>query len=189
MNRRQFAIGAACLLATKGARAEAFTVLHPHARFITADIDVHVVFALGSAKSQAFERELRGWTLPADVDLLRIHASGTPALERQQRAFYTIAALRRVDRLLAKAFESDCTRESTIGLLRTVGIDPAVAARTYDSAGVTDLMKQADARASAYEAQEFPSVVVDGRFRVSSGAILPVVDSLVKRVRAERAAR
>ena len=196
MNRRHFAIGALSLLGAASfagsARAEV-TVLHPHVRVVTQGIDVDVLFAFSSKKSFSFERDaLQAWVrqLPDDVDLTRVHSSGSALLVSQQRAFYTMQSLRRANRLLLRAFESDLSRDGTIALLRSAGIDPQTTQRAYDSAAVTALMKQADARASAYEAEELPTVVVDGRFRVTGGvtAILPTVDALVKRVRIERAA-
>ena len=86
------------------------------------------------------------------------------------------------------------TAEQWADFFTNYGVDKAKALSTYNSFGVTSQIKQAEARARSYKITGTPEMVVDGKYRISSrlagghAEMLKVVDFLVAKIRAERAA-
>lgn len=167
-------------------------------------IEVVEVFWYGCSHCFLFEPLLEEWqtTLPQQVDFQRSPAMWNRVMALHAQAFYAAKALGVLDKMHAPLFEAlnvagkklD-TEDALAALFAAHGVDGAAFRKAFNSFGVQASVKQADARARSYRVTGTPEMVVDGTYRVSARtagsneAMLQVVDHLIGKVRAERAAR
>ncbi len=172
----------------------------------TADptkIEVAEVFAYSCPHCFDFEPLLHAWEKKQDSDvyLSQTHAMWNPQMEPLVRGYYTSVALKIKDKTHMAVFNALHLERKPLGsaeqwadFFATYGVDKAKALSTYNSFGVTSQIKQAEARARGYKITGTPEMVVEGKYRISSrlagghAEMLKVVDFLVAKVRAERAA-
>lgn len=164
-------------------------------------IEVAEVFSYLCSHCYHFEPLLTAWAKkqPADVQLVQTHASFNQNWPVYQRAYYTILALGVKDKVQDAVFNSVfvgqkqmLTAEAWADFLSLYGVDKQKTLSTYNSFGVNSQIKQADARVRDFKVSATPTVVVDGRFKVAVSKhedMLRVTQSLVDKVRAERAAK
>ncbi|MFO1389690.1 thiol:disulfide interchange protein DsbA/DsbL [Cellvibrio sp.] len=164
-------------------------------------IEVAEVFSYLCSHCYHFEPLLTAWAKkqPADVQLVQTHASFNQNWPIYQRAYYTILALGVKDKVQDAVFNSVfvgqkqmLTAEAWADFLSLYGVDKQKTLSTYNSFGVNSQIKQADARVRDFKVSATPTVVVDGRFKVAVSKhedMLRVTQSLVDKVRAERAAK
>ncbi len=164
-------------------------------------IEVGEVFSYLCSHCYHFEPLLAAWTKkqPADVKFVQTHASFNQNWPVYQRAYYTIVALGVKEKVQEAVFSSVfvgqkqmLTAEAWADFLALYGVDKQKTLSTYNSFGVNSQIKQADARVRDFKVSATPTVVVDGRFKVLVSKhedILRVTQSLVDKVRAERAGK
>lgn len=179
-----------------------YTVLAEPLR--TADpskIEVAEAFAFPCHACFNFEPEFSAWVKKqqADVALVKTHVSFRPEWKPYQRGFYTLLSLKLKENHIMDIFnaihndnkELD-TAQDWADLLATYGVDKQLAISTYDSFAVSSQIKQADARTAGYRVDSTPTVIVEGKYKVSNKLssyedVLKVTQFLVDKARAERA--
>lgn len=167
-------------------------------------IEVAEVFAYSCPHCFDFEPMLQAWEKQQadDVYLSQTHAMWNPQMEPLVRAYYTSVALKLTEKTHMAIFNALHLERKQINspeqwadFFAIYGVDKSKALSTYNSFGVTSQIKQAEARARSYKITGTPEMVVDGKYRISSRLagghteMLKVVDFLVAKIRAERAAK
>jgi thiol:disulfide interchange protein DsbA len=165
-------------------------------------IEVTEVFAYSCPHCFHFEPLVSVWEKkqPADVKFVQMHAMWNPQMEPMMRGFYTMQVLKLQAKAHLAAFNVIHLEHKTLNnaeqwanFLSLYGVDKDKILKTYDSFGVSSLIKQADARQRSFKISGTPEMVVDGKYRVSSREagsqedMLKVVDFLIAKIRAERA--
>ena len=163
-------------------------------------IEVVEFFWYGCPHCHAFEPQLDAWSrqLPADVALRRVPVAFREDFVPQQKLFYALEALGRLD-LHARVFHTvhverqPTHRDDTI-LAWAVrqGLDRARFQEAYNSFGVATRARRALQLQEAYQVEGVPALGVAGRFYTDGQAAgsmpraLQVVDYLVAEVRRGR---
>ncbi len=170
----------------------------------SSKIEVAEVFSYSCPHCFDFEPMLQAWEKqqPEDVYLSQTHAMWSPQMEPLIRGYYTSIALKIKDKTHMAIFNALHLERKSINnadqwadFFATYGVDKAKTLSTYNSFGVTSQIKQAEARARGYKITGTPEMVVDGKYRITSrlagghAEMLKVVDFLVAKIRAERAAK
>lgn len=165
-------------------------------------IEVAEFFSYACAHCYKFEPLLQAWAkkLPADVSMVQTHVSfNRPDWTNYQRGFYTILSLGIKDKVQDAVFNSIYVANKQISgaqdwadFLSLYGVDKQKTLSTYNSFGVNTQIKQAEARSRDFKIASTPTLIVDGRFRVTATNhedMLKVAQFLVDKVRAERPAK
>lgn len=163
-------------------------------------IEVVEFFWYSCPHCNAFEPQLEAWSkkLPADVVLRRVPVAFRDDFVPQQRLFYVLEALGRLD-LHGKVFQAihqerqPTNREDTIlAWAQKNGLDRAKVQELYNSFTVSTKARRASQLQEAYAVEGVPALGVAGRFYTDgemSGSMqraLQVVDSLVGEIRQGR---
>ena len=209
MQRRDFSAGllaAGTLALVPAARAQRagtdFRVLSQPAPVDTpaGKIEVIEFFWYSCPHCHAFEPALEAWSrkLRPDVALRRAPVAFRDDFVPQQRLFYTLEAMGRMD-LHAKVFQAihverqPTNRDDTIlSWAQKNGLDRAKFQEVYASFSVQSRAKRAAQLQDAYQLQGVPSLGVAGRFYVDGelagnmNRALEIVDYLVSEVRQGR---
>jgi protein dithiol oxidoreductase (disulfide-forming) len=166
-------------------------------------IEVAEAFAYPCHACFNFEPILKRWveSQPKDVSFVRNHVTFRAEWVPYQRGYYTVLSLK-----LKKSIDTDIfneihvkhnelnTAQSWANFLSNYGIKKEKVIGIYNSFGVSSQMKQADARNNGYKITSTPSLVVDGKYKVSGNLksyeqVLQVAQFLVDKVRTEKALR
>jgi protein dithiol oxidoreductase (disulfide-forming) len=169
----------------------------------TADpskIEVTEVFWYGCPHCYAFEPLLESWVgkLPADVSFVRSPVIWDAATEFHAKVFAVEQALgsfEKTHKPIFDAFHQKHNRlldeKSVRELFVAQGVDGAAFDKTWASFGVSSAVKQASTKVQEYGITGVPSLVVNGKYRISTGEavktqadMLKVVDFLVAKDRA-----
>ena len=160
-------------------------------------IEVVEFFWYSCPHCNAFEPQLESWSkrLPKDVVLRRVPVAFRPDFEPQQRLFYTLESLGRLD-LHGKVFQTLHQQrqplqneEAILAWLQAQGLDRAKAQAAYQSFGITTKIRRALLLQEAYEVEGVPALGVAGRFYTDGQMAgdmpraIQVVESLVARLR------
>lgn len=163
-------------------------------------IEVLEFFWYACPHCNAFEPQLEAWSkrLPRGVVLRRVPVAFRPTFEPQQRLYYTLEALGRLD-LHGKVFEAIHqarqpmdSEEAHLAWAQAQGLDRAKVQTAYQSFGVAAKIRRALVLQQAYEVEGVPSLGVAGRFYTdaelagSMNRALQVVDDLVAALRVRR---
>ncbi len=163
-------------------------------------IEVIEFFWYSCPHCHAFEPALEAWAgkLPADVAFRRAPVAFRDDFVPQQRLFYTLEAMRRMD-LHAKVFQAIHVErqptnrdDSILAWAQKNGLDRAKFQETYTSFSVQSKARRAAQLQDAYQLQGVPSFGVAGRFYVDGelagnmNRALEVVDFLAAEVRQGR---
>ncbi len=163
-------------------------------------IEVIEFFWYSCPHCHAFEPALEAWAgkLPADVAFRRAPVAFRDDFVPQQRLFYTLEAMRRMD-LHAKVFQAIHVErqptnrdDSILAWAQKNGLDRAKFQETYTSFAVQSKARRAAQLQDAYQLQGVPSFGVAGRFYVDGelagnmNRALEVVDFLAAEVRQGR---
>lgn len=168
----------------------------------TTRIEVTEFFWYGCPHCFDFEPVLVAWLkkLPADVSFRRVPAIfPNPKWPQAARLYYTLEAMNLVDKLHDDVFNAihiDRLRlfeeKVVFDWVAKQGVDAKKFAAAWSSAGVQGRVQQAKELTLAAGVLGVPSVMVDGRYMALSsgnyGDLVAVIDQLIERVRAERAA-
>jgi thiol:disulfide interchange protein DsbA len=206
-------LGLALLLAALGAQAQApaanvkavegktYRLIPQQPLADTDRIEVIDFFFYGCPFCNEMRPMLERWrkALPADVVFRR-----TPAVRRDTwaplaRTYYTLEALGEVERLHEEVYKGYHDEELSMSQPDVManwaqrhGIDRTRWLEVYQSDDITRKVEQAKRMTQDYDIQGTPSLVIDGRYLVSSGMtddvklVVPVADQLVRSVRGRR---
>ncbi len=181
---------------------EDYELIAPAIRTRNPDrIEVVEFFWYGCSHCYDFEPLVQQWQkgLAEDVDFHGSPAVWNAAMELHAKAYYTaevLGALETMSPVLFKAMNVDRKRLQSEDEIRELFVANGVSAQDFDKAfesfGVDSMMRQATARARAAKISGTPSMMVEGKYRVSAGkaggqaGMLEVVDFLVAKERLAR---
>ncbi len=164
-------------------------------------IEVSEVFWYGCGACFHFEPLAQQWKSKAADDVAFVHspAMWNGLMELHARAFYAAKALNVLDKVHQPLFNKINlernmlkTPDAIFPIFEAQGVSRADFDKAFSSFAVSSQVKQANARARGYKISSTPSIVVDGRYRVSTREagthpqLLKTVDFLVEKVRAEK---
>ncbi|HET8748229.1 MAG TPA: thiol:disulfide interchange protein DsbA/DsbL [Ramlibacter sp.] len=188
MNRREFtaAAGATLGVAALGLPGLALAQFKPEEgrQYHTLDkrapsdgpagkIEVIEFFWYSCPHCNAFEPRLSAWTkkLPADVYFHRVPVAFRDDFVPQQRLYYTLETLGKVDELHAKVFDEIHNKrqptnreEQILAFAEKNGLDRAKFQEIYNSFSVQAKARRARQLQDQYEVQGVPSMGVAGRY-------------------------
>jgi protein dithiol oxidoreductase (disulfide-forming) len=213
MNRREFSAAAA---ASMGALALGLPGLalaqqkfQPGADYRVIDktvpvdtpapkIEVVEFFWYSCPHCNAFEPKLVAWSkkLPPDVVLKRVPVAFRDDFVPQQRLFYTLEAMGKLDELHQKVFDAvhkerkpTDREEAILAFAQANGLDVAKFKELYNSFSIQAKTRRASQLQNAYQVEGVPALGVAGRYyidgEVSKGMDrgLLVADALIAEVR------
>ena len=213
MNRREFSVGTTCLVA-------AATVGLPHLvwaqgkpedgreykkldkRVATeapaGKVEVVEFFWYSCPHCNAFEPQLEGWVkkLPADVSFRRVPVAFRDDFVPQQRLFYTLEAMGKVDDLHRKVFNAihvdkqpTAKEDQILAWAEKNGLDKAKFQELYNSFNVSTKARRAKQLQDQYQVDGVPAMGIagtyytDGTLAGNMPRVLQVVDYLVAEAR------
>jgi len=147
----------------------------------TADagkIEVNEVFAYSCGHCFNFQAELHPWVkqLPADVDFQSTPAIWQAKMEPYARAYYAAKILKAMDQVHMPIFEAIHLQKKSVKseadfaeIFIANGVDKQKFASAFNSFGTTSMLTQAKSRVRAYKVRGTPEIIVNGKYRVSSG--------------------
>ncbi len=214
MKRRDFSLGTATVLAASGLALPVQAQKKPDegTDYITLDkrvpveapqgkIEVIEFFWYSCPHCNAFEPRLEAWIKknPADVVVKRVPVAFRDSFVPQQRLFYAIEALGKVDELHRKVFNAIHVEklaldkeESIIAWVEKQGVDKAKFAELYNSFSVSTKARRATQLQDAFKVQGVPAMGIAGRF-YTDGTLagnmeraLQVTDFLIAEARKSR---
>jgi thiol:disulfide interchange protein DsbA len=216
MNRRDFSAGAACVLATAalGVPGALFAQTKPEQgkEYLTLDkrvnsdvpqgkVEVIEFFWYSCPHCNAFEPRLDAWIKkqPADVVVRRVPVAFRDDFVPQQRLFYTLEAMGKLDQLHGKVFQAiHADREqinkedSILAWAGKQGLDTAKFKEHYNSFSVAGKAKRATQLQEAFQVQGVPAIGIAGRFYTDGtlagnmDRVLLVTDYLIAEARKTR---
>ena len=188
MNRREFSAGAACVVAVAGLGLPhlVFAQKKPEdgAEYKTLDKRVPVEAPTGKVEvveffwyncphCNTFEQQLEAWQkrLPADVVLRRVPVAFRDDFVPQQRLFYTLEAMGKLDDLHRKVFQTihgdkqALNKEDLIvAWAEKNGLDKAKFQEMYNSFAVSTKARKASQLQEAFKVEGVPALGIAGRW-------------------------
>ena len=161
-------------------------------------VEVVEVFWFGCNHCFALESYILPWkkTLPKDVDYWKSHATWNPTLKIHARLFYSAKALGIEDKIVSGAFTAIqregrfLTGNSELEyFFRGFGVEKEKYLSVSNSFGVNNAVKQADNRMRQWTITGVPTLIVNGKYKVSgtrevgTDRLLDVVDFLIEKER------
>ncbi len=214
MKRREFSRAAACALATatlavpaahaQGKRPEEgsdYIALDKRVPVEASQGKVEVIefFWYSCPHCNAFEPRLEAWikTAPKDVLFRRVPVAFDASFVPEQRLFYTLEAMGKLDELHRKVFhaihvERQALRNSEkaiVGWIEKQGLDKTRFIELYNSFAVATKVRKATQLQDAFKVSGVPALGVAGRFYTDGSLAqnmeraLQVTDYLIAEVR------
>ena len=164
-------------------------------------IEVIEFFSYGCPHCGEFEPILENWlkTLPPDVAFRRVPVSFQDRWVPLGKEYYTLVALGEERRLSGEMFKAIHGQNVAMWNEKTFfdwaaahGVDRKKVEDMYNSFAMSGKMNRAMQEAKAYSIQSVPTIIIDGKFIVSTekvgthAAMIPVMDALIAKARAER---
>jgi thiol:disulfide interchange protein DsbA len=164
-------------------------------------IEVIEFFWYSCPHCNAFEPRFAQWlkTIPKDVVVRRVPVRFRDDFEPQQRMFYTLEAMGKLEALHAKLFTAIHAEKQKLDTLDTLtawavknGLDKAKFTEIFNSFGVATKARRATQLQEAFKVQGVPSLGVAGRFYTDGSlasnmeSALAVTDYLIGQVRKGR---
>jgi thiol:disulfide interchange protein DsbA len=164
-------------------------------------IEVVEFFWYSCPHCNAFEPRFEAWMkgVPKDVSVRRVPVAFRDDFVPQQRLFYALEALGKVDELQAKVFyaihverQPLTTQEPIANWVAKQGVDKAKFLELYNSFSVTTKARRAAQQQDAFKVQGVPVLGIDGRFYTDGSLAgnmdraLQVTDYLVAEARKNR---
>ena len=200
MNRREFSAAAACTvaLASLGVPGSVLAQARKPAEgteYLTLDkrvaveapngkIEVIEFFWYSCPHCNKFEPQLVNWIkkLPADVSLRRVPVAFRDDFVPQQRLFYTLETMGKLEELHAKVFNAihnerqALDKEATIAAwVEKNGVDRAKFLEVYNSFSVQTKARRATQLQDAYKVQGVPAIGIAGRY-YTDGSLAGTMD-------------
>jgi thiol:disulfide interchange protein DsbA len=216
MNRREFSAGTACVLAAASLglpglawaqrapqEGTEFKVLDKRvpAEAPQGKIEVVEFFWYSCPHCNAFEPQLEAWAkkLPADVVLRRVPVAFRDSFVPQQRLFYTLEAMGKLDELHRKVFQAvhvdkqpTDKEDSILAWAEKNGLDKAKFQELYNSFSVSTKARRASQLQDAFKVEGVPALGIAGRY-YTDGTLagnmpraLQVTDFLIAEARKSR---
>ena len=189
MNRREFSVGAACTLVLAGLglpgsllaqsrKPEEGTEFLTLAKLAPVDtpagkVEVIEFFWYGCPHCNTFEPKLVNWMkkLPTDVTVRRVPVAFRDDFVPQQRLFYTLEAMGKIDELHSKVFTTIHAERQVIDKEPAIlawaeknGLDKAKFQEMYNSFSVSTKARRATQLQDAYKVQGVPAIGIAGRY-------------------------
>jgi thiol:disulfide interchange protein DsbA len=213
MNRREFSGGAACLLAAAALSpttlfaqlkqpeegTEYLTLKRPvNVGVPPGKVEVIEFFWYSCPHCNAFEPRLQAWVkrLPPDVVMKRVPIAFRDDFVPQQRLYYTLEAMGKVDELHDKVFHAihvdrmPVNRDDSIlDWAGKQGLDKTRFTEVYQSFDVVSKARRATQLQDAFQVQGVPAMGIAGRYYTDGtiagniDRVLPVTDFLISQVR------
>jgi thiol:disulfide interchange protein DsbA len=164
-------------------------------------IEVIEFFSYSCPHCGELEPALQDWlkTLPADVSFRRIPVMFYPQWTETAKVFYTLEALGEEAKLSPEVFAAIHVKRLALydppkffDWAASKGLDRKKVEDLYNSFTMSGRINRAKQLAQAYNIQEVPTIVVDGKFvtsaaKAGSNAATPaVINELIAKARAER---
>ena len=136
-------------------------------------IEVVEFFWYSCAHCNAFEPQLQAWikAAPKDVVVRRVPVAFQPTFVPEQKLYYTLEALGKVDELHSKAFETIHNQKEKINTEALIfawaakqGLDSAKFKDTYNSFSVSTKVRRAVQLQDGFKVEGVPALGVAGRF-------------------------
>jgi len=214
MKRREFSMGAAAAAlagvpslssaqAFKPREGKDYIVLDKRVPVETAAGKVEVIefFWYSFPHCNAFEPAFDAWVkaAPKDVSVRRVPVAFRDDFAPQQRLFYTLEAMNKLDELHRKVFQAVHVERQALNRDETIlawaekqGLDKAKFAEVYKSFGVASKLRRAVQLQEAFKVEGVPSLGIAGRFYTdgslagSMERALQVTDYLIAEARKGR---
>ena len=217
MNRREFSAGTACVAAAAALGLPAFALAQTKkpeegGDYRTLDkrvaveapqgkVEVVEFFWYSCPHCNAFEPKLEAWIkkMPADVVMKRVPVAFRDDFVPQQRLFYTLEAMGRLDDLHRKVFQAIHVDRQPIDKEPAIlawaekqGLDRAKFQELYNSFTVSTKARRAAQLQDAFKVEGVPAIGIAGRYYTDatlSGNMdraLQVTDYLIAEVRKAR---
>jgi thiol:disulfide interchange protein DsbA len=145
-----------------------------------AKIEVIEFFSYGCPHCADLEPHLQAWLkrLPPDVQVRRVPVAFFPQWENLAKVYYTLEALGEDAKLTPDVFaalhggnRANLAQDTRFfDWAATKGLDRKKVEDTYKSFGVSGKLGRAKQVAQAYNVQSVPTLVVDGKFLVTSSS-------------------
>jgi thiol:disulfide interchange protein DsbA len=165
-------------------------------------IEVIEFFSYGCPHCADLEPHLQAWMkrLPADVQVRRVPVAFQPAWENLARVYYTLELMGEDVKLTPDVFTALHGGNRTnlandtkfFEWAASKGLDRKKVEDTYKSFGIAGKLGRAKQLAQTYNIQSVPTLIVDGKFLVTSSSagghdrVPGVVDAAIAAARAER---
>ena len=158
----------------------------------TADpnkIEVTEVFWYGCPHCYAFEPLLNSWVsnLPTDVAFQRSPGMWNSLMEIHAQIYYVEQALGVYERMHSKVFDEIHQKHDYLQTEQEIktffvanGVDPAEFDKAWSSFAVTSGVKKANSRMSEYGIQSVPTLIVNGKYRITVGGAVRTHDDMLK---------
>ncbi len=157
-------------------------------------------FSYGCVHCRNFEPQIVAWSssLPEDVRFERVPVAFSSGWRALARAYYAAEELGILERNHQRVFDAIhvsgltlATDESLAQLFNGNGTDAATFQRTMTSPAVRRKLETAEQRLRDDQVNAVPTLVVDGRYKITTGElsrrqILAVADRLIEEERAAR---
>ena len=192
MQRREFSFSAAALAAASGlalptaSRAQA-AAFKDGADYLKLDkpapvespagqVEVVEFFWYNCPHCNSFEPQLGAWakTQPKDVVLKRTPIAFRPDFEPQQRLYYVLEAMGKVDELHKKVFyaihiekQALSTPETITAWVEKQGVDKAKFTELYNSFSVSTKTRKATQLQNAFQVDGVPALGIAGKYYTS----------------------
>lgn len=157
-------------------------------------VDVIEFFWYSCPHCNAFEPTLDAWVkaAPKDLSIRRIPVAFNPSFVPQQKLYFTLEGMGKLDALHAKVFRAIHVEKAKLAKddeimawIATQGVDVAKFKEIYNSFTVSNQVRRASQLQDAYGVEGVPSMGVAGRFYTdgtmagSMAVVLQVVEQLV----------
>jgi len=165
-------------------------------------IEVIEFFSYGCPHCADLEPHMQAWLkrLPADVQLRRVPVAFQPSWENLAKVYYTLELMGEDVKLTPDVFAAihGGNRTNLANDTRffewaaSKGLDRKKVEDTYKSFGIAGKIGRAKQLAQTYNIQSVPTLIVDGKFLISSSSagghdnVPTVVDAAIATARAER---
>ena len=213
MKRRQFSQAALASIAMLAATVSAQTAPYQEGiEYVSLDkrvpteagkgkIEVIEFFWYSCPHCNAFEPRFASWVkaLPKDVEVKRVPVRFRDDFEPQQRMYYVLEALDKVEALHGKLFQAIHVEKQNLGSAEALaqwadknGIPKAKFVELYNAFGVVTKAKRAHQLQEAFKVQGVPALGIGGRFYTDgslSGSMeraLQITDYLIAEIRKGR---
>jgi thiol:disulfide interchange protein DsbA len=152
-------------------------------------IEVTEVFWYGCPHCYAFEPLLDSWVakLPSDVTFVRSPGMWDELMKTHAQIYYTAMELGAFDKIHSVAFNEIHqkrnrlqTPEEIRAMFEAQGIAAADFDKAWASFQVNSAVRQADTRMRAYGVRGVPNLIVNGKYRVTTGEGVPTQADMLK---------
>jgi thiol:disulfide interchange protein DsbA len=165
-------------------------------------IEVIEFFSYGCPHCADLEPHMQAWVkrAPADVQLRRVPVTFFPPWENLAKVYYTLEALGEDAKLTPEVFSAIhgsarnnlAQEDKFFDWAAAKGLDRKKVEDTYKSFGIAGKIGRAKQLAQAYSIQSVPTIIVDGKFQLTSGTagghegVPEAINAAVDVARAER---